>query len=197
MEQKITPEMIWKNFEGSRIVLAGVRNSDRALFGESLGTVASQMGGAVTVSDGEEQIREGDYVLLFTRTAVPDRKRKASEWTTKPEDWNMAADDWEETMKLLETLRSLPEKSRPECFLFPEMKSMEKAMDIARQKRKKILAISAIRMQQTQRRSACAWQNSLPAVWQRKKIFRCGSCGWTETRRQKRFADCRFRQCVC
>ena len=110
MEQKITPEMIWKNFEGSRIVLAGVRNSDRALFGESLGTVASQMGGAVTVSDGEEQIREGDYVLLFTRTAVPDRKRKASEWTTKPEDWNMAADDWEKTMKLLETLRSLPEK---------------------------------------------------------------------------------------
>ena len=197
MEQKITPEMIWKNFEGSRIVLAGVRNSDRALFGESLGTVASQMGGAVTVSDGEEQIREGDYVLLFTRTAVPDRKRKASEWTTKPEDWNMAADDWEETMKLLETLRSLPEKKPAECFLFPEMKSMEKAMDIARQKRKKILAISAIRMQQTQRRSACAWQNSLPAVWQRKKIFRCGSCGWTETRRQKRFADCRFRQCVC
>ena len=110
MEQKITPEMIWKNFEGSRIVLAGVRNSDRALFGESLGTVASQMGGAVTVSDGEEQIREGDYVLLFARTAVPDRKRKASEWTTKPEDWSIAADDWEETMKLLETLRSLPEK---------------------------------------------------------------------------------------
>ena len=36
MEQKITPEMIWKNFEGSRIVLAGVRNSDRVLFGESL-----------------------------------------------------------------------------------------------------------------------------------------------------------------
>ena len=68
------------------------------------------MGGAVTVSDGEEQIREGDYVLLFARTAVPDRKRKASEWTTKPEDWSIAADDWEETMKLLETLRSLPEK---------------------------------------------------------------------------------------
>lgn len=198
MEQKITPEMIWKNFEGSRIVLAGVRNSDRALFGESLGTVASQMGGAVTVSDGEEQIREGDYVLLFTRTAVPDRKRKASEWTTKPEDWNMAADDWEETMKLLETLRSLPEKKPAGVLLISGNEVYGKMLWISPgRKRKKILAISAIRMQQTQRRSACAWQNSLPAVWQRKKIFRCGSCGWTETRRQKRFADCRFRQCVC
>ena len=110
MEQKITPEMIWKNFEGSRIVLAGVRNSDRTLFGESLGTVGSQLGGTVTVADGEEQICEGDYVLLFARTAAPDRKRKASEWTTTADDWKMAAGDWEETLQLLETLQSLPEK---------------------------------------------------------------------------------------
>ena len=110
MEQKSTPEMIWKNFEGSRIVLAGVRNSERTFFGESLGTVGSQLGGTVTVADGAEQIREGDYVLLFARTAVPDGKRKASEWTTKPEDWKTAEGDWEETMELLETLQSLPEK---------------------------------------------------------------------------------------
>ena len=111
MEQKITPEMIWKNFEGSRIVLAGIRNSDRTLFGESLGTVGSQLGGTVTVADGEEQICEGDYVLLFARTAAPDRKRKASEWTTTADDWKMAADDWGETLQLLETLQGLPEKN--------------------------------------------------------------------------------------
>lgn len=89
MEQKITPEMIWKNFEGSRIVLAGVRNSDRALFGESLGTVASQMGGAVTVSDGEEQIREGDYVLLFTRTRcrIENGRHQSGQQSLKTGTW--------------------------------------------------------------------------------------------------------------
>lgn len=110
MEQKITPEKIWKNFEGSRIVLAGVRNNDRELFGESLGSVGSQSGGMFAVLDGEEQVREGDYVLLFARTAAVDRKRKASEWTTEAEDWKLAANDWNETLRLLETLQSLPEK---------------------------------------------------------------------------------------
>ena len=110
MEQKNTPEMIWQYFAGSRIVLAGVRNNDRELFSENLGTAGSQNGSELTVLDGDDQIREGDYVLLFARTTVPSRKRKASEWKTTGEDWTIAAEDWEETLELLEVLQHLPEK---------------------------------------------------------------------------------------
>lgn len=68
-----TGEEIWKSFTDRRIVLAGIDGPEYQAFFQRLVSVSQESGAGFRVLDGVENIREGDYVLLFARPAAPTR----------------------------------------------------------------------------------------------------------------------------
>lgn len=118
MEEKETMQnTIWNSLQNRQIVLTGLQNQDRELFGESLGSISSQASGGFSVIDGIERMKEGDFVLVFARAAAPEKKKKASAWSAEAQDWKLAEAAWEETRILLKELETLASKKAGSILL--------------------------------------------------------------------------------
>lgn len=54
---------------GKRIVLAGLKNRQREIFAQNLAHLCSQNAVALEITENVDEIREGDYVILFGQMA--------------------------------------------------------------------------------------------------------------------------------
>lgn len=97
MEQKTLQKTIWERFTDDRLVLAGIKSDAYMQFLENLKNLSGQPGMSFTVEEGLEQVRSGDFVLLFS--GMPGE-----------------ADCWEQEIGLLEVFPVLLEK-RPAAVL--------------------------------------------------------------------------------